>query len=174
MSMNLLSLNKTRLVAAGMFISLLVFCSSCANNQEFIKYTSDQINAIKKKTTELEESTSKRLDTINSSQASSMVEIETLKREIRELTGRIEDNEYLIKRKLEKELGEQGDTKADLGKVAEKLDRLEKMVIHHHQYLNLEPFVYIDSNNDTKGKVEEDTSDMVAPVNENDTSTIVS
>lgn len=153
-----------------MFVFLILFCSSCSNNQEFIKYTSDQINALNKKNAELEEATSKRIDTINSSQAAILVELEALKKDIRELTGRVEDNEYLIKNRLEKELGEQGDTKTELGKVVEKLDRLEKMVTHHHQYLNLEPFVYIDSKTDTDGKVDTDSEvDTSAPFNEENT-----
>ncbi|MGD9161090.1 MAG: hypothetical protein PVG39_21920, partial [Desulfobacteraceae bacterium] len=62
--MNFLSLYKNRLTAAGIFISLLLFCSACANNQEYIKYTTDQINALRKTTTELKESTDSKIDTI--------------------------------------------------------------------------------------------------------------
>jgi tol-pal system protein YbgF len=157
--MNLLSLNKKRLIAGTIFIFLIIFCSSCSNNQEYIKYTTDQINALKKANAELQESASSRMDTINSNQATIMVEIDALKKEVRELTGRVEDNENLIKHNLEKELGEQGDSRAQLGNVMEKVDRLEKMVNHHHQYLNLEPFIYTDSKTgDSTTSVNQDTT----------------
>lgn len=156
--MTLLSLNKNRSIAAGIFISFLLFCSSCANNQEYIKYTTDQINALKKTTAELTESTSARIDTVNSSQAAIMVEIEALKNDLRGLAGRVEDNEHLIKHSLEQELGEQGDARTELGRAVEKMDRLEKMVNHHHQYLNLEPFIYIDSKNDVSTPVSENNT----------------
>jgi tol-pal system protein YbgF len=148
--MNLLYLDKNRPTAAGIFISLLLFCSACANNQEYIKYTTDQINALQKTTAELKESTDAKIDTINSSQASIMVEIEAIKKDLRELTGRVEDNENLIKYNLEKDLGEQGDAKTELSKALEKIDRLEKMVNYHHKYLNLEPFIYKDSKDGTE------------------------
>ena len=144
--MNLLSLNKNSLAAGGVLVSLLLFCASCATDQEFIKYTTDQINALQKATAELKESTGASIDTVNSSQAAIMVEIETLKSDLRELSGRVEDNEHLIKYNLEKELGEKGDAKADLNVIAEKVERLEKMVTYQQQYLNLEPFEYINKD----------------------------
>ena len=147
--MNILSLYKNRLLAGGILVSLLLFCSSCASNQEYIKYTTDQINALQKVTAELKETTGTKIDTINSSQASIMVEIESLKNDLRELAGRVEDNEHLIKYNLEKDLGEQGDAKTELSVIAEKIDSLEKMVKYHHQYLNLEPYEYINKTGDS-------------------------
>jgi tol-pal system protein YbgF len=159
--MNLLSLYKNRLVPGGIILSLLVLCSACASNQEYIKYTTDQINELQKVTAELKESTGAKLDNISSSQASITSEIETLKNELRELAGRVEDNEHLIKYNLEKELGEQGDAKIDLNAIAEKVDRLEKMVKHLHQYLNLEPFEYINK-----------TGELTKPAGDNNTTTL--
>jgi tol-pal system protein YbgF len=146
--MKFLSLHKNGLIGWSIFISLLIFCSSCAYDSEYIKYTTDQISALQKKTTELKDSTDTKIDTINSSQAGIMVEIESLKKELRELAGRVEDNEHLIKYNLEKDLGEQGDVKTEVSRFAEKIDRLEKMVNYHHKYLNLEPFIYTDAVND--------------------------
>ena len=146
--MNFLSLKKNRFVTGCISVSLIILCSSCASNQEYIKYTSDQINALQKITNELKDSTGASIDNINSSQASILVEIDTLKNELRELAGRVEDNEHLIKYNLEKELGEQGDAKTDLASIAEKIDRLEKMVNYQHKYLNLEPFEYISKTDD--------------------------
>ncbi|MBN2420549.1 MAG: tol-pal system protein YbgF [Deltaproteobacteria bacterium] len=142
--MKLLYNKNIRLLAGGILVFLLILCASCASNKEYIKYTTDQIYALQKVTNELKESTGASIDTINASQASIMVEIDALKNELRDLAGRVEDNEHLIKHNLEKELGEQGDAKTELSVIAEKLERLENMVKHHHQYLNLEPFEYIN------------------------------
>ncbi len=163
--MNHLSLNKNRLTAGTVLISLLLFCSSCGPNQEYIKYTTDQISALQKATAELKESTGTKIDTVNSSQAAIMVEIDALKNDLRELAGRVEDNEHLIKYNLEKELGEKGDAKADINVIAEKIDRLEKMVNHHHQYLNLEPFQYINKTNDPATPVSEGNVTTLNTVN---------
>ena len=87
-----------------------------------------------------------------------MVSIEALKKDVRELSGRVEDNEHLIKYNLEKELGEKGDARTELGTIAEKLDRLEKMVNHQYQYLDLEPFGSRDSSNDSATPVDDGNS----------------
>ena len=132
-------MDKTRLASGIIFIGFLFFFSSCANNQEYIKYTNDQIIALKKTTEELKEITGNKVDTVTSGQAAIMIEIETLKNDISELAGRVEDNEHLIKYNLEKELGAKGDEKSELSRLTEKIDRLERMVNQHHRYLNLEP-----------------------------------
>ena len=166
--MNLKSLCENRLTGAGIFISLLFFCSSCAYDSEYIQYTTDQISSLQKKTTELKDSTDTSIETINSSQAAIMVELESLKKELRELSGRIEDNEHLIKYNLEKDLGEQGDVKTEVSRFAEKIDRLEKMVNYHHKYLNLEPFIYSDTVQDSAGQPDSVDISSIIPAEEGD------
>ncbi len=134
--MDFSQINKNRLITGIIFISLLLFCSSCAYNQEYIKYTNDQIAALQKTTAELKESNKSKMDTINSNQAAIMVEIDALKKNIQDLSGRVDDNEHLIKYNLEKDLGEKDNAGV---KIAERLDRLEKMVNQQSRYLNLEP-----------------------------------
>lgn len=108
-------------------------------NQDYIKYTNDQISALKKATEELKVNTGDKVDNINSSQAEIMVEIQGLRKDISDLSGRVEDNEHLIKYNLEKDLGEQGDTKSEVSRFSERLDRIERMVNQQYKYLNLEP-----------------------------------
>ena len=146
--MNLLSLNRRRLITGSALIFLLIFCSSCAYDQEYIKYTTDQINALQKTTSDLKKSTAEKIDNINSNQAEIMVEIDALKKDIKDLSGRVEDNEHLIKYNLEKDLGEQGDATTEVSELSKKIDRLEQMVNYHHRYLNLEPFKYTENANE--------------------------
>lgn len=150
--MDLSLINKNRLITGTIFISLLLFCSSCAYNQEYIKYTNDQIAALQKTTAELKKSSASKMDTINSNQAAIMVEIDALKSDIQKLSGRVDDNEHLIKYNLEKELGAQDSTGA---KITERLDRLERIVNQQSRYLNLEPAPDQVSNNSSGTNVSE-------------------
>ncbi len=144
--MDIISINNCRLITGAIFIFSLLFASSCAQNQEYIKYTNDQLGALKKRTEELEKNAGGKIDNMVSSQASIMAEIETLRSEIRELTGRIEDTEHLVKRNLEMELGDQNGG----GSISERLIRLEKTVKDLQKYLNLEPFVLVPAKNDNE------------------------
>ncbi len=139
--MDKISINRYRLTAGVIILSSLLFFISCAQNQEWIKYTNDQISSLKKRTDALENNTGSKIDNIVSNQASLMADIESLKSEMRALTGRIEDTEHLVKRNLEMELGDSDGG----GSIAERLNRLEKMVKEQQKYLGLEPFVNVPS-----------------------------
>ncbi len=143
--MDKISINRYRLVAGIITLSFLLFFTSCAQNQEFIRYTNDQISSLNKRTESLEKNAGSQIETIVSNQASLMADIETLKSQMRELTGRIEDTEHLVKRNLEKELGDSNGG----GSIAERLNRLEKMVKEQQRYLGLEPFVKVPSEDGT-------------------------
>ena len=76
------------------------FISSCSYDKEFT-YINDQINNLNKKTSSTDDqlrSMDERLGTANSNQAEMTVEIDQLKEDLKELSGRIEDNEYIIVR----------------------------------------------------------------------------
>ncbi|NLD37975.1 MAG: tol-pal system protein YbgF [Desulfatiglans sp.] len=106
-----------------------------------MRYTNDQIGALKKRTEALETNVGSKIDNIVSTQASLMADIDTLRSDMRALTGRIEETEYLVKRNLEKELGDSNGG----GSIAERVNRLERMVKEQQRYLGLEPFVTIPS-----------------------------
>jgi tol-pal system protein YbgF len=139
--MDKISINRYRLVAGVILLSFLLFFSSCAQNQEWIKYTNDQISSLNKRTAALETNAGSKIESIVSNQASIMADIETLKSDMRELTGRMEDTEHLIKRNLEMELGDSDGG----GSIADRLSRLEKMVKEQQKYLGMEPFVKVPS-----------------------------
>jgi tol-pal system protein YbgF len=134
-------INRYRLMAGVITLSLFLFITSCAQNKEYMRYTNDQIGSLKKRTEALENNTGGKIDNIVSNQASLMADIEALKSDMRALTGRIEDTEHLIKRNLEMELGDSDSG----GSIADRLSRLEKMVREQQRYLGLEPFVKVPS-----------------------------
>jgi tol-pal system protein YbgF len=116
--------------------------SSCVYDQE-MSYFNDQIVALNRRVTSLEESAGSdlpaKLDTLQSNQARLQVEIDQLKNEISELSGRTEDNEHLLRRIVEQDLSGLDAMKARLDALTEKSERLDRMVRQQQQYLNLEP-----------------------------------
>jgi tol-pal system protein YbgF len=141
-------------------IFALPFLLSCVYDKEFT-YLNDQILVLNKKVRSLEESIDSRVDAkvkasetrlkrdtdskienLHSSQAEVGVEIDQLKRRLEELSGRIEDNEHILKRTVERDLSAQDSIREELEKLAEstsKVKELEVMIRQQHRYLGLEP-----------------------------------
>ena len=110
---------------------------SCVTNEEMV-YMNDQISDLNKRVTNLQGSQNamnSRLDR----QADLFVEIDGLKGEIQRLSGRVEENEHIIKRTVERDLGEQDTMQATLALLSQKVTELEAMVRHQYKYLGLEP-----------------------------------
>ncbi len=126
----------------------MIIFSSCVADKEF-GYLNDQIVALNKRVTELKESQKStdtklgsgldsRLKSLHSGQAEFGVELDQMKKAIEELSGRIEDNEHIIKRAVERDLTDQDAMEATLAELSQKVIELEGMVKQQHQYLGLE------------------------------------
>jgi tol-pal system protein YbgF len=116
------------------------FISSCFYDKKF-DYINDQINNINKKTSSIDaqlSSMNERLGAANSNQAEMIVEIDRLKEDLSKLSGRIEDNEYILKNTVEKDLGEQEAIQADVARLSQKMEELERVLKQQQQYLGLE------------------------------------
>ncbi|MFC1825292.1 tetratricopeptide repeat protein, partial [Thermodesulfobacteriota bacterium] len=79
-----------------------------------------------------------KLDAIRSSQASASVETDQLKGSIENLSGRVEDNEHIIKRTVERDLSDQDAMRANLSDLTKKIEFMEMSIERHRQYLGLE------------------------------------
>ncbi|MCF8061096.1 MAG: tol-pal system protein YbgF [Deltaproteobacteria bacterium] len=116
--------------------------SSCVYDQE-MSYFNNQIVSLNRRVSSLEESAGgdlgSKLDTLQSSQARLQLEIDQIKTEVSELSGRTEDNEHLARRIVEQDLSDLDAMKARLEELTEKLDRMDRMVRRQQQYLGLEP-----------------------------------
>lgn len=126
----------------GILTVLITLCSSCMYDKEF-QYTNDQINALKKTTGELQDIIDTRIESVHANQAAIRIEIEELKKYIREITGRVEDNERLIQHSIEEDSNEKSTFRNEVSRLremSEKVDRLEKLLKYHQEYLNLGTF----------------------------------
>lgn len=126
---------------------LLLFVSSCVYDKEFA-YLNDQVIALNKRVRTLEDGMDNRLDPMRSSQAVIQSDLDQVRGEIRGLSGRIEENEHLLKRAVERDLTEQDSMRAALTRLSDKMTTLEAMVEQQHRYLGLESLV--------PGKIEEE------------------
>lgn len=116
---------------------LLLFASSCVYDKE-LTYLNDQVIALNKRVRSLEDGMDNRLDPMRSSQAEIQSDLDRLQGEIRTLSGRIEENEHLLKRAVERDLTEQDAMRAALTQLSDKTATLEAMVEQQHRYLGLE------------------------------------
>jgi len=143
---------KTIYLLASAFIFIVLFFTSCAYDTE-VSYLNDQIVALNNRVTKLQQSIDQAIDqkidqklepqskAINSNRAEITVEIDQLKGEIQGLSGRVEDNEHVIKSAVEKDLSEQESIRRDLDKLDNLIQRIEKLeatVNRQSEYLGLE------------------------------------
>jgi tol-pal system protein YbgF len=118
----------------------IVLLDSCAYDQE-MTYLNDQMIALNKRVTKLEESLGggldTRLDSVRSGQAEMGAEMDQLRSEMGSLTGRVEDNEQLIKRNLEKDLGKEDAMVGGLAALSQRVSELEVLVRKQQEHLGL-------------------------------------
>jgi tol-pal system protein YbgF len=120
-------------VVALVFLAL----SSCVYDEEFA-YLNDQVSALNKRVGTLEDSVDNKLNPVRSSQAGFQSDLDQLQGEIRSLSGRVEENEHLIKGTVEKDLGAEDTVRSNVAQLSEKVANLEAMVQQQQQYLGLE------------------------------------
>ncbi|RJR44788.1 MAG: tol-pal system protein YbgF [Desulfobacteraceae bacterium] len=113
------------------FLALLpiVGFSSCAYDKD-MAYLNDQVIALNRRVAKIEEAMDSKISTIRTNQGDVRVEIDQMRGEMQKLQGRLEDNERIVKRSVERDLSEQDALKK---KVAE----LEPMVRAHQEYLGM-------------------------------------
>ena len=125
----------TRKTCVFLFLGALVFLSSCLYDND-IAYLNDQVVALNRRVKSLEDA----LDTkVRSGQVNLRTDIDGVQEEIRRLNGRIEESERLLKRSVERDLGDQDAMRASMGSMSERVATLETMVEQQHRYLNLPP-----------------------------------
>jgi len=118
-----------------LFLGALAFLSACLYDND-VAYLNDQVVALNRRVKSLEDA----LDTrVQSGQANLRTDIDEVQEQVRRLNGRIEENERLMKRSVERDLGDQDAMRASVGTMSERVATLESMVEQHHRYLNLPP-----------------------------------
>ena len=150
-----------------MIVFSIIPFSSCVYDREFT-YLNDQIITLNRRVTKLQgtidtklsSELDSRLKLIRSSQSEARVEVDQLKGEIKELSGRIEENEHIIKRAVERDLSDQDAMKASLTRLSEKVAELEMMVKRQQEYLGLELSVVREDLEQEKDAVDKEGTDV--------------
>lgn len=124
---------------------LLLLCpllSSCVYDRE-MAYFNDQIVTLNRKVSAIQEAgggdLSARLDTMQANQAQFRLEIDQLKTQLSEMSGRTEDNEHVVRRIVEEDLSDQVVMKDRIEELTRKVEILDRLVLQQQQYLGLEP-----------------------------------
>ena len=128
-----------------------MIATSCVHDKE-MTYLNDQIQSLNKRVATLQQTLESqlgkeldaKLEGLYNSQAEMRVDIDGMKESLGRLSGRVEDNEHIIKRSVERDLGEQDTIQSGLVNLSQKVTELEAMVKHQHKYLGLEPLVVKD------------------------------
>lgn len=126
------------------FLPLLLF-SSCVYDREFT-YLNDEVNALNRRVTQLQETVGGslardidgKLEQFRSNQKEMRLELDELKGEIQGLSGRTEDNENILKRTVEKDLGQQEMIRTTLEDLSRRVATLEIAVNRQREFLGLE------------------------------------
>jgi tol-pal system protein YbgF len=125
----------TRKAYVFVLLWMLLFLSSCLYDND-IAYLNDQVIALNRRVKSLEDG----MDTkVRSGQVNLRTDIDEVQEQVRRLNGRVEENERMLKRAVERDLGDQDTMRAGVATMSERLATLESTVEQQQRYLNLPP-----------------------------------
>jgi tol-pal system protein YbgF len=96
---------------------------SCMSDKQ-LTYMNDQINALNRRVTEA----GAELDAIHKNQAELSLEVDRLKGSMGEVSGRIEDSEHVVKRIVERDLGDVDTVRRETDNLSRRIAVLETML----------------------------------------------
>lgn len=117
----------------------LIFLTSCVYDKE-MTYLNDQVVALNKRVKSLEEirGRDREMEAIRSNQASIRAEMDQMQGEMRRLSGRADENQHLVKRAVERDLGDQDAVRGKVKELSDKVAELETKVKKQQEYLRLD------------------------------------
>ncbi len=115
-------------------ISMLLLISSCVTEKDFL-YLNDQIVALNKRV----EGLSKEVVSVREQQAKGDVELQKAREDMQGMSGRLDENNRLVRRSVERDTKTQDGTSANLSNLQDRTSRLDTDVKRIKAYLNLEP-----------------------------------
>ncbi|MBW1733114.1 MAG: tol-pal system protein YbgF [Deltaproteobacteria bacterium] len=122
-------------------VGCLFLFASCVTEKEFL-YLNDQIVALNKRVNGLKETTDKKVDaklvSIREKQAETAVELGRIRDEMRQVSGRLEENNHLVKHAIERDTTAQDELTARLAALKDRVASLETRVDRINSYLGLE------------------------------------
>lgn len=140
-----ISSSNNKITKFGFFILSILLFSSCGANKDIL-YLNDQIIGLSSRVNKLQKTMDKKmsgefdskLEAIRTRQAETGAEIDKLKGQIVDLSGRVEDNRQIVKRTFERDTTDQDDMKTKLVDIAKRVGELESKVKQLSEYLHLE------------------------------------
>lgn len=123
-------MKRFALISGVLSLLPLVGFSSCVYDKD-LAYLNDQVISLNRRVAKIEEAMDTKISTIRTNQGDVRVEIDQMRGEMQKLQGRLEDNERIVKRSVERDLGEQDILKS-------KVMDLETTVRAHQEYLGIE------------------------------------
>jgi len=127
-------------IKLGIIIGSLLLFTSCVTDEDF-QYHNDQIVALNKRINSLQESTGSKLDSklisIREQQAKIDVEMDKIREETRNVSGRLDENNHLVRRAIERDTTAQDDMGASVTDLKDRISELETKVNRINAYLGL-------------------------------------
>lgn len=110
--------------------------SSCVTSERDLIIVNDRISSVDRRVDSLEKSTDKKLSegvnakvkSVQDRQAEMGTEITSLREETQRLSGRMDENNHLIKRTVERDTSDQDKMRAELNQLAQRTAELESKV----------------------------------------------
>lgn len=115
-------------------ICILLLASSCVTERDFL-YLNDQIVALNKRV----EGLSKEVVSVREQQAKGDVELKKVRDDMQGVQGRLDENNRLVRRTVERDTKTQDGISADMTDMQYRISKLDTDVKRINAYLNLEP-----------------------------------
>ena len=120
------------------YFCLMVFIiplASCASDDQYM-YLNDQIVALNRRVRSMEDAVDTKINrdldarfaSIRSNQADVRSDLEKMQAESKRLSGRLEEYEYLLKRSVERDLGDQNALKGGISQLTQRVTELEATI----------------------------------------------
>jgi len=113
-------------IKLGIIIGCILFFTSCVTQKEFL-YLNDQIVALNKRVNSLQETTESKLDSklvsTREQQAKTAIEIDKIREEMRSVSGRLDENNHLVRRAIERDTTAQDDMGASITDLKDRISK---------------------------------------------------
>ncbi len=150
----------------GLFAITVLMLPSCTmiTEQDFLALN-DRVVALSARVSDLENTVDKKLsenvnakiEPVRTTQAELVAELDKVKEQIQELSGKVEENNLLIRRSVEKDTTTQDMIKAELAELRKRVEEMEAQVKEIRQAAGLKPApagsVSVGPGPETRGEV---------------------
>jgi len=124
-------------IKLGIIIGSLLLFSSCVTDEDY-QYHNDQIVALNKRVNDFQETTKGKLGSTREQQAKTAIEIDKIRDEMRNVSGRLDENNHLVRRAIERDTTAQDDMSSTATDLKDRISELEAKVNRINAYLGLE------------------------------------